>query len=470
MIRLCVITICLFLGVTQTVHAVRINEVAWMGSLANANHEWIELYNAADESVSLAGWSLTDGANLNIALTGTIEGNAYAVLERTSDESAPGLALLTYSGALVNTGATLTLRDGSGNIVDQVAGGTNWQNIGGDNATKETAQYTATGWVTDIPTPGEVNRTGRAVPPVTDTGSNTPPATSTTTTTTTSSSSSGSIRSSASSVRLKNPETKMTLTPDVQSVAYVHQTIPLKVVVSGAYENQESMVRFVWNFGDMNVAEGRRVTHTYDYPGEYVVTVHAKNGKTEQVARHEIKVLPVVFSITRSESGDIQIHNNSLYDTDISGYTVKGVESVVFPPRTIILPRGTITIPVERVGRASLVALYDTKRYLVTSTYHELVPKRTYSVDTEESVTVVNIDSGTPLATTFGFFTERAAAAEPDSVTPGEVITIPAKNAAAAAAPKGESARSGYLGLIAILGLVFLMVLLSGRRKLPLEP
>ena len=468
MIRFCVLTISLFLGVTQTVYAVRINEVAWMGSSANANHEWIELYNAGDSAVSLAGWSLTDGANLNIGLTGSIEAASYGVLERTSDDSAPGVALLTYSGALVNTGATLTLRDAGGGIVDQVAGGTDWQNIGGDNATKETAQYTASGWVTDTPTPGVINGGGRVTPPVTDTSTTT---TTTQTTSSSGSSKSGSSRSSSASVRIKNPETKMTLTPDVQSVAYINQSIPLKVDVSGSYQNQDSLVRFTWNFGDMYTAEGKSVTHTYEYPGEYVVTVYAKNGKTEQVARHEIKVLPVVFSITRSTEGDIQIHNNALYDTDISGYTVKGTKTVVFPPRTIILPRATITIPQDMVGPGSLVALYDTKKQLITSTYEEWVPETDESEVEAESSPAAVASSPTSVATPFGFFTERAEAAPLESVTPGEVIVIEAKDAAAAAAApqSGDSDRNGYLGLIAILGLIFITVLLSGRPKVAVE-
>src|SRR3989338_1345902 len=467
MIRFCVLTISLFLGVTQTVYAVRINEVAWMGSSANANHEWIELYNAGDSAVSLAGWSLTDGANLNIGLTGSIEAASYGVLERTSDDSAPSTALLTYSGALVNTGATLTLRDAGGSIIDQVSGGTDWQNIGGDNATKETAQYTASGWVTDTPTPGAINGGGRVTPPASDTS------TTTTTTQTTSSGSnkSSSGRSSSVSVRIKNPETKMTLTPDVQSVAYVNQSIPLKVDVSGVYKNQDSTVRFIWNFGDMYTEEGKRVTHTYAYPGEYVVTVYAKKDKVEQVARHEIKVLPVVFSITRNDSGDIQIHNNAQYDTDISGYSVKGVETVVFPPRTIILPRATITIPADMVGQWSPVYLYDTKQQLVTSTYEDGTSEADESAEESSADTV----AGGPVtvSTPFGFFTESALAAGPDGAVPNEVIVIEPESAAAAAAAlpseDGGNSRNNYLGLIAILGLAFLVVLLSGRNQ-PANP
>jgi len=103
--------------------AVSISEVAWMGSSASANHEWIELHNDGSAQ-DVSGWTLSDGVNLSIDLTGTISQNSYAVLERTSEDSAPGTAFLVYTGALVNTGATLRLTRSDGSLVDQVSGGT----------------------------------------------------------------------------------------------------------------------------------------------------------------------------------------------------------------------------------------------------------------------------------------------------------------------------------------------------------
>jgi len=125
---------------------VSISEVAWMGSHESANHEWIELFNSG-ESISVEGWTLGDGGNLTITLSGTIPANTYAVLERNrSDEGSTSVTpFLNYAGALVNSGATLTLLRADGSVADQVSGGENWQNIGGDNTTKDTAQYTSSG-------------------------------------------------------------------------------------------------------------------------------------------------------------------------------------------------------------------------------------------------------------------------------------------------------------------------------------
>jgi hypothetical protein len=349
--------------------AVSINEVAWMGGTASANHEWIELYNSSSEAISVEGWILVDGLNLNITLSGRVGAGDFAVLERTSDDSASGSAFLIYTGALVNGGATLTLLDSNGGVKDQVTGGTDWQNIGGDNVTKETAQYTSSGWVTDTPTPGDQNRGGRVVDTSTETNNET-----TSANTTSSSRSSGSSKSTSSSVDLKNHETKITLKPIVQSVAYVNQRVPFTVTTEGLDEGSKNLVHYEWNFGDGNTALSRKTEHVYTYPGNYVVTVYGKKDKAEQTVRHEITVLPVNFSITSNLRGDTQIHNNAAYDVDLSDYAVQGLSTFVIPPRTIMLPRGTITIPASKLGgtgQNSLIALYDATRVLVTSNFEK---------------------------------------------------------------------------------------------------
>lgn len=139
--------------------AVMINEIAWMGTAVSANAEWMELYNSGDASVDLTGWHLiAANGSPSIALAGSIDADGYFLLERTSDASVPDVtADQIYTGALVNTGTTLTLTDSSGNVVDQVIGGANWANVGGDNASKETAQRTSSGWETAIATPRAMN-------------------------------------------------------------------------------------------------------------------------------------------------------------------------------------------------------------------------------------------------------------------------------------------------------------------------
>ncbi len=344
--------------------AVTITEVAWMGDAASANHEWIELYNSGDAAVSLDGWTLTDGMNLTVTLAGTITSGAYAVLERTSEESASGAALLLYTGALVNTGATLTLRNGGGAIQDQVPGGESWQSIGGDNTTKETAQYTDRGWITAPATPGRPNAVTGSVVSSDDTiddETNTPTiATPRAVTQKRTSNAPALERSSKSGLvtRVIGPEQ-----------IYVNQPVDFSLEVIGPGPTITASLVHVWNFGDTHMASGTAVQHRYAYPGTYVITVRSAYAKHDSITRYEVTVVPVIVSVGQTVSGDITLNNDAPYEIDISGYIVSGAKELIIPPGTILVSRGTITIPRATIGMAnarSQVALYDSARRLIT--------------------------------------------------------------------------------------------------------
>ena len=337
--------------------AVLINEVAWMGSESSANHEWIELHNTGGQ-VDVTGWKLTDGMNLEIELEGVIPANGYAVLERTSEVSSPANAFLIYTGALVNTGATLKLERSDGSIEDQVSGGENWQNIGGDNITKETAQYTSSGWVTAAATPGLTNKefsNQKEVEVISEEK--------------TVSKSSGSSGSASETVTLELPDVTLKLDVESQKVGYVNQQINFEVKPSGIGKNLINSLEYEWNFGDGETASIKDASHTYSFPGTYIVTVYGGFKRQEQVARHEITILPVVFSLTKNKSGDIQVNNDSPYEVDLSGYGLVGGKTFYLPDRTIILPNQTITIQKEKIAANDnlMIGLYDNAGVLIDS-------------------------------------------------------------------------------------------------------
>lgn len=103
-----------------TSHVV-INEIAWMGTAADANDEWIELYNAGDVAVDLAGWTLwaQDGIP-KISLSGSVPAQGYYLMERTSSSSTDISEDLIYTGSLENGGEILELRDAGGQLRDSV--------------------------------------------------------------------------------------------------------------------------------------------------------------------------------------------------------------------------------------------------------------------------------------------------------------------------------------------------------------
>ncbi|HSP80307.1 MAG TPA: phospholipase D-like domain-containing protein, partial [Myxococcaceae bacterium] len=112
----------------QSPGAVVINEVAWMGTTASSYDEWLELYNTTGQSISVEGWTLkaADGTP-GITLKGSIPARGYFLLERTDDDSVPGIpADQVYTGALSDAGELLELRDAAGALIDSANGSAGW--------------------------------------------------------------------------------------------------------------------------------------------------------------------------------------------------------------------------------------------------------------------------------------------------------------------------------------------------------
>ena len=118
---------------TPPAHLVVINEVAWAGTIASSNDEWIELYNPTSTDIDLTGWKLVSighavTINLGVGPNHIIPTRGFFLLERTDDTTISNItADQIYTGALSNTGADLRLVDADGNLVDSANyGGGPW--------------------------------------------------------------------------------------------------------------------------------------------------------------------------------------------------------------------------------------------------------------------------------------------------------------------------------------------------------
>lgn len=324
---------------TLTHAAVVINEIAWMGSSDNANAEWIELYNDGSDAVSLSGWTITSSGtapNITIGSGKSIPGNGYFLFERTSDASVPNVSAdQIYTGALSNSGDTLALKDASGTVIDQVVGGTNWGNIGGDNATKKTAQRSGSSWVTADPTPKAANAAGESSDD--ETGTTTPETnTGTTTPVVTVGGSAPSTSNEASPVRA------LYLDAGTDRIVPVNTETPFRAVAYRKGGNISTDADISWNFGDGIRESGEETTHIYTHPGEYVVTVRAVDGEA-----NVLKTLRVVAeaydAVLELEEDGIAVMNNSGRLLDLSGWALKTPEgSYTIPDDTAIWPHARV--------------------------------------------------------------------------------------------------------------------------------
>jgi len=459
--------ICLFIFIIPWFShaAIVINEVAWMGNEVSANDEWIELHNNGADTVNVDGWVLQDGMNLSIELTGSIAAGQYAVLERTDDSSAPGSAFLVYVGALANTGATLSLYRKDSSLEDRVVGGEDWKGAGGDNVTKETAQYTTSGWITALATPGRTNAsvsTEEKEEEVSD-----------------------EKEKNADDDKVVAFESPLHLTPhtlrssiEVPTRVYVNQEVSIRANSSGLADVILNSLTHQWNFGDFTTGVGEETTHRFEYSGEYVVTLHSQYKDYEAYARKTVTVLPVSFSMTTNASGDIQVHNDARYEVDISGYTIVAGKTLAFPPRTILLPNATITIPKEilQYRGNTTAALFDDTTILVASISPEVtsqdpvVSQSTQRVTPAMSSTLIPTASS-PLSKqdtppdTFSFAdedTETKATTEATTSTPSlsidtdKVYVNEGSSQMAAPIEATKSIPEGklpYFALLAVIGL-----------------
>lgn len=134
-----------------------INEIAWAGTLASSDDEWIELYNPGGASINLTGWRLVaDSGHVDIALNGNISAGGYFLLERAHDNTINDVAAnQIYFGALSDAGETLRLRAPDGTIVDTAnSDGGAWP--AGDATTTDSMERmgvvsdTSQNWVTNV--------------------------------------------------------------------------------------------------------------------------------------------------------------------------------------------------------------------------------------------------------------------------------------------------------------------------------
>lgn len=102
-----------------------ISEIAWAGTAAFPDDEWIELHNPGTTNVDLTGWRLVSSSDStpDINLVGIIPAGGYFLLERDDDTVISDiLADQIYAGPLANAGETLTLYSPTSVVIDTANG------------------------------------------------------------------------------------------------------------------------------------------------------------------------------------------------------------------------------------------------------------------------------------------------------------------------------------------------------------
>jgi hypothetical protein len=326
------------------VSGIVIAEIMYDFSGTDANHEWVELYNASSQEIDLTGWKFNDGSNhvLNIPPKNSGQGSmimpasAYAIL---ADDATTFLAdHPSFSGTVIdtvaslnNTTATLTLFDKDNNEVSSLTYSKEW----GANGNRKSLEKINLGaadnqnnWKEssiDGGTPGLPNSVSG------ETNQEQP------------------IETSSSSMPLSpapsNQPPKAEAGPDV--IALINQEITFDG--SKSQDPQKKSLTYFWNFGDGSTSDKQQSNHLYKYPGSYIASLTVNNGEKSSddtliitIYSDSIIISEFIPNPTGNDKNNewIELYNSSLQTADLSKWQISTqnskVKPFIFPDNSLI--------------------------------------------------------------------------------------------------------------------------------------
>lgn len=332
--------------------AVRVNEIAWMGTdVGGATCEWIELYNSDSSVVDLSNWSIVItntgsatpktldlGEDASVKYTG-IAGNGFYVVARNSGACpslAPGLTadwVGSFGNGISNNGAKIELFNGT-ELIDSVSSLSGWtegKNTSGE--AKQTPQYSAEGWITAVPTPRSLNASlpVETIPDEEEPDPSDPVVT---------------VGGTTPTTPAASPLIKLYLDPGPDRIVSVGADTPYTATVYDGTGKLRPDADVSWNFGDGGRKSGRSVTYAYREAGEYHMTVRAKTKDRSTIAMLTIVASPADIAIEEVSDRGIVLSNGSDRMLDLSSWRLKaGKKKFVLPEDTVIPPGTSVLLP-----------------------------------------------------------------------------------------------------------------------------
>ena len=190
---------------------------------------------------------------------------------------------------------------------------------------------------------------GEASVPATDTGNST---SQTSGSETFQSSSSGTSASSAATSISQSAKMNVNIGKD--RVGIVGSPLEFKAETSA---KNNIGATFRWNFGDGSIRDGALVTHTYEYPGEYVVVLDASSSGSEATIRVNVKIVLPELIITFASTDRIEVTNKSSYEANLFGRALfSGGKHFIFPKDTLLGAGRSISFSSKMTSLAPIVS------------------------------------------------------------------------------------------------------------------
>ncbi|MFC1757079.1 lamin tail domain-containing protein [Patescibacteria group bacterium] len=320
-----------------------ISEIMYDVEGTDSGREWIEIFNDSNEDLDLSGWKLYENeTNHKINLVEEagsliISANSYAVIVDNPDKflidwpSFSGL-VLDSAFSLKNTGEELTIRNADLSDMDSVFYDVEVGGSGDGNSLQKINGL----WEARLPTPG-VQNAGFEEPEE-------------------------ELGQQDESSSMGVPETYIPPEQRPKITAHAGKDKTMIAGATGAFIgeafglNNEPLEnpRYLWNFGDGTLKDGKNVGHFYKYIGEYKVILDVSSGGFSSVDSLVVKVVPNEIFISEIKTGIdsfLELENRSRNETNISGWQIKyNNQKFTFSKNSFIRPFGFLVIPISSSG------------------------------------------------------------------------------------------------------------------------
>ncbi len=97
---------------------------------------------------------------------------------------------------------------------------------------------------------------------------------------------------------------------------------------------------FVWNFGDGSEGGGEVTSHTYLYPGDYVLVLNVFGPRGKAVSRANIRIADPGLAITQISKERVEIANHSRTEASLFGRALVTGDKIFAFPRDTIMKAG----------------------------------------------------------------------------------------------------------------------------------
>lgn len=320
---------------------ISITEIMYDVSESDTGREWIEITASADTDIS--NWKFFE-ANTNHGLTlvsgsAIISAGSATVIADNTDKfltDYPSFTgtLFDSSFSLNNTGETIAMRNPEGVDVDSVLYNPALGGAGDGNSLQKINGV----WTAAAPTPGV--SAASSSPETGGSGSGSEESSSAATTEQ-SSGSSGATQS-------------IWADAGADRTAIVGAGTIFEGKALGIDKRPLDGARYFWNFGDGFTGEGKKLIHTYKYPGDYIVYLDVSSGSLSAGDKILVKAAPADVSISALGYGEksfVAVSNGEAVELDVSYWQIKSSGGIfVIPKNTIIIPGNKIIFSKDALG------------------------------------------------------------------------------------------------------------------------